>query len=208
MPGPAVCLTERSDGHLGEQDDYLSQGHPVSRGHPSQQWQHDPFSSANWLSWNKGSPKVLAASLVWTPGCYSWVGLIEAISFTGASMQSQETPESPSGSPSETQEHFHSFLCSEMLTEHFAAGRVLHWKLPLGELCLQGRVISILQKPSPGKTKGAASLDSESEFSTQRCHTAHIPQPNSKAGLYCNKPADQPSPQYRAYYWVFGLKQL
>lgn len=52
-----LCVSvwqKRNDGHLGEQDDYLSQGHPMSRGHPSQQWQHDPFSSAIWLSWKKG----------------------------------------------------------------------------------------------------------------------------------------------------------
>lgn len=70
QPGSLLCLLDRTG--AGEQDDYLSQGHLVSQGHPSQQWQHDPFSSAIWLGWNKGSPKLPGSQL----GVDSWLLLL------------------------------------------------------------------------------------------------------------------------------------
>lgn len=133
QPGSLLCLLDRTG--AGEQDDYLSQGHLVSQGHPSQQWQHDPFSSAIWLGWNKGSPKLLAASLVWTLGCCSWVDFMEGISSAGALIQIQETPESPSGSLSE---RYRSIWAFSWLSVLWNAQGALCCRTSLlwGELCL------------------------------------------------------------------------
>lgn len=60
-----------------------------------------PFPLPSGLVGIKALPRSLAASLVWTLGCCCWVDFTEAISFTGAFIQTQETPESPSGFLSE-----------------------------------------------------------------------------------------------------------
>lgn len=140
-----LCVSvwqKRNDEDWGEQDDYLSQGHPMSRGHPSQQRQHDPFSSAIWLSWNKGSPKVLGSKLgvdfqLLLLGGFYWGNLLHW-GFDPDTGDFRELLWIPLRG---TQEHFHGFLCSEMLMEDFAAG--LHWKMLLGKLCSQGRLITL-----------------------------------------------------------------
>lgn len=119
-----LCVSvwqNRNDGDLGEQDDYLSQGHPMSQGHPSQQWQHDPFSPAIWLSWNKGSPKVLGSEL----GVDSWLLLLGGFYWGNLLHWGFHPDTGDSREPlwiplRETQEHFHGFPCSEVLMEHFA----------------------------------------------------------------------------------------
>lgn len=71
-----------------------------------------------------------------------------------------------------------------------------------------GLFLFLQEDHSRCKIKRIASLDSEVELSTQRCDAAlnsagscaHIPQPSSKAGLYCDNAVDLSSPQYRTYY--------
>lgn len=101
-----------------------------------------PLFPAIWLTWNKGSPKVLGSEL----GVDSWLLLLGGF-YRGNLLHWDFDPDTgdsrePLWIPlREAQQHFHGFLCSEMLMEHFAAG--LHWKLLLGKLCLQGRLIPI-----------------------------------------------------------------